>query len=120
MGTNANLEKAAKPAKATIICIIRQRPDLKGWEIEANQLQHNSWFLTVSAALGYARFRTRGHFAEVQVINSLGDCIQSIEMDQRDWDDGLKFPHAGGMGDNTNEKTCQTEVKTTKTEEQTN
>lgn len=77
-----------------LICTIRQRADGRGWSIEANDLQHLCWQLTLIDALSYGAFRTRGKLAEFRVLNRQGRLLQIVLIDQRRWEDGLAFPRA--------------------------
>jgi hypothetical protein len=78
--------------RTRLICNIRQRRDFKGWEIQADQLQHDCWQLTLPDAIGYAAFRARGKLAEFRIHNTQGDIMQVILADQRHWEEGLRFP----------------------------
>lgn len=77
-----------------VLCTIRQRHDCRGWMIEPNELQHLCWQSSLIDALSYGAFRTRGKLAEFRVHDSLGKLIQVVIVDQRKWEDGLKFPNA--------------------------
>ncbi len=80
----ANLLQAGNPGRfsgplLTLEFEIRQRQRRDGFTLSSDSLSFPLWYLSVSDALGYARFRAATQPARISVYGNAGEMIEAIE-----------------------------------------
>ncbi len=64
-----------------ILFAIRPRPSREGFTLSSESLSFPMWYGTVRHAIGYARFRAGSQLARIEVLDTTGATVETIEHD---------------------------------------